>query len=185
MADIITEIQENTMEALGRISSFWGFSKIMGQLYGLLYLSTKPLTLDDMAQSLSVSKGNVSINMKALERWNMVRQIWVRGDRKDYYEAEADFWKIVRGVLREREKKEFDQALVSIGNTLKKTDENYRKTKTAEMAFAKERLKKLEAFIENMDKLVSVFLTFEDLKSNFWKISGKNAEASRKEGPER
>ncbi len=173
MAGIVTEIHENTMEALGRISSFWGFSKIMGQIYGLLYLSPKPLTLDDMAKSLSVSKGNVSINMKALERWNMVKQIWVKGDRKDYYEAETDFWKIVRGVLREREKKEFDQALASIGNTLRKADEDYKKSKTAEMAFAKERLKQLEAFIANMDKLVSVFLTLEDLKSNFWKIGGK------------
>ena len=176
MADVITEIHENTMEALGRISSFWGFSKIMGQLYGLLYLSPKPLTLDDMAKSLSASKGNVSINMKALERWNMVRQIWVKGDRKDYYEAEIDFWKIVRGVLREREKKEFDQALTSIGSTLKKADETYRKTKTMEMAFAKERLKKLEDFIVTMDKLVSVFLTLEDLKSNFWELGRKQTE---------
>ncbi|HWR58570.1 MAG TPA: hypothetical protein VN328_06750 [Thermodesulfovibrionales bacterium] len=176
MTDIITEIHENTMEALGRISSFWGFSKIMGQIYGLLYLSPKPLTLDDMAKSLSASKGNVSINMKALERWNMVRQIWVKGDRKDYYEAETDFWKIVRGVLREREKKEFDQALSSIGNTLRKADETYKKSKTTDVAFVKERLKKLEAFIANMDKLVSVFLTLEDLKSNFWKIGGKHTE---------
>lgn len=173
MTDIVTEIHENTMEALGRVSSFWGFSKIMGQIYGLLYLSSKPLTLDDMAGSLSVSKGNVSINMKALERWNMVRQIWVKGDRKDYYEAETDFWKIVRGVLREREKKEFDQALSSIDNVLKKADEAHRKAKTTEMVFVKERLKKLEDFIVTMDKLVSVFLTLEDLKSNFWKLGKK------------
>lgn len=175
MTDVVTEIHENTMEALGRISSFWGFSKIMGQIYGLLYLSPKPLTLDDMAKSLSASKGNVSINMKALERWNMVRQIWVKGDRKDYYEAETDFWKIVRGVLREREKKEFDQALTSIGNILKKADEAHKKAKTTEMAFAKERLKRLEDFIVTMDKLVSAFLTLEDFKSNFLKLGRKQA----------
>ncbi len=173
MTDIVTEIHEHTMEALGRISSFWGFSKIMGQIYGLLYLSPKPLTLDDMAKSLSSSKGNVSINMKALERWNMVKQIWVKGDRKDYYEAETDFWKIVRGVLREREKKEFDQALTSIGSILKKADEAHKRAKTTEIAFAKERLKRLEDFIVTMDKLVSVFLTLEDLKSNFLKLGRK------------
>lgn len=49
--------------------------KIMGQLYGLLYLSPKPLTLDEMAESLSISKGNVSINIRALERWNMVKTV--------------------------------------------------------------------------------------------------------------
>ena len=75
MSDQIEEISEGIMEAMGRISSFWGFSKIVGQLYGLLYLSFKPLTLDEMAEKLSVSKGNVSINIRTLERWNMVRPV--------------------------------------------------------------------------------------------------------------
>ena len=123
MSNTPEEIREGIMEAMGRITSFWGFSKIMGQVYGLLYLSFKPLTLDEMADSLAVSKGNVSINIRTLERWNMVKPVWVKGDRKDYYEAETDFWKIVKGVLREREKKEFDQALSTVSNYRKKVED--------------------------------------------------------------
>jgi len=167
------EIREGLMEAMGRITSFWGFSKIMGQLYGLLYLSPKPLTLDEMSESLSISKGNVSINIRALERWNMVKTVWVKGDRKDYYEAEPDFWKIVKGVLREREKKEFDLALDSVSKLLHKSEAAQKHSKNAETAFAIERLKRLEDFIQTMDKTVGVLLTLEDLKRNLFGLAKK------------
>jgi DNA-binding transcriptional regulator GbsR (MarR family) len=161
------------MEAMGRITSFWGFSRIMGQLYGLLYLSSKPLTLDDMSESLSISKGNVSINIRALERWNMVKTVWIKGDRKDYYEAETDFWKIIKGVLREREKKEFDLALDSVSKLLQKSLEAQKAAKSAETAFAVDRLKRLEDFIKTMDKLVGVLMTLEDLKRNLFGLNKK------------
>jgi HTH-type transcriptional regulator, glycine betaine synthesis regulator len=167
MSSSIEEIRDGVIDAIGRITEFWGFSRIMGQLYGVLYLATDPLTLDDMVQELSVSKGNVSINIRALERWNMVRPVWVKGDRKDYYEAETDFWKIVRGVLREREKKEFDQALSAVGNNLTKARELHKAWKTAETAFTVERLRRIEDFISTMNKFVGVLLTTEDLKRNF------------------
>ncbi len=173
MKPVHEEIREGLMEAMGRITSFWGFNKIMGQLYGLLYLSPKALTLDEMAENLSISKGNVSINIRALERWNMVKTVWVKGDRKDYYEAEPDFWRIVKGVLREREKKEFDHALDSVSNLLHKSEEAQRLSKNAETAFAIERLRKLEDFIRTMDKLVGFLLTLEDLKRNFLGLTKK------------
>lgn len=173
MSNPVEEIHEGLMEAMGRITSFWGFSKIMGQLYGLLYLSPKPLTLDEMSESLAISKGNISINIRALERWSMVKAVWVKGDRKDYYEAETDFWKIVKGVLREREKKEFDLALDSVTKLLQKSVETQKTAKTAEAAFAIERLKKLEDFIQTMDKLVGVLMTLEDLKRNIFGLTKK------------
>ena len=174
MSAPIREIREGLMEAMGRITSFWGFSKIMGQLYGLLYLSPKPLTLDEMSESLSISKGNASVNIRALERWSMVKAVWVKGDRKDYYEAETDFWKIVKGVLREREKKEFDLALDSVSRLLQKSMAAQKVTKNEETAFAAERLMKLEDFIQTMDKLVGVLMTLEDLKRNLFGLSKKN-----------
>lgn len=173
MSKQLEEIREGVIEAIGRVTTFWGFSKIMGQLYGLLYLSPAPLTLDDMVKELSISKGNASINIRALQRWNMVKSVWVKGDRKDFYEAEIDFWKIVKGVLREREKKEFDQALSSVSSHLRKAQELSKAVKDTDTAFAVERLKKLEDFIATMDKLVSVFITLEDLKQNFLGLTKK------------
>lgn len=173
MPEQLEEIREGLMQATGRITGFWGFGKTMGQLYGLLYLSPEPMSLDAMGRCLSVSKGNVSVNIRALERWNMARQVWVKGDRKDYYEAETDFWKILKGVLREREKKEFDQALSSIGDLLKKSKDACKKGSNKEAAFVVERLKGLEDFVSTVDKLVAAVLTLEDLKKNFLGINIK------------
>lgn len=173
MADRIKEMRESVVEVMGRISSFWGFGKTMGQLYGLLYLSPKPLTLDEMAEDLSISKGSASINVRNLLQWNMARQVWVKGDRKDYYEAEVDFWKIIRGVISQREKKEFAQALSAVGGLRRSAEQLSKSAKSADASFALERLRRLEEFIATMDKAVSVFATLEDLKNNFWKLKGK------------
>src|SRR5213083_1286457 len=115
--DELEEARDRLINGLGRISDFWGFGKIMGQLYGVLYLNAEALTLDQMAAELGVSKGNVSVNIRGLERLGMVHRSWRRGDRKDYYEAETDFWKIVRDIMKEREKREFDQALAVVALT--------------------------------------------------------------------
>ena len=117
--------------------------------------------------------GSASINIRALERYGVVRQIWVKGSRKDYYEAETDFWKIVKGVLREREKKEFDLALDSVSKLLQKSAEAQKAFKSPEAAFAIGRLKKLEDFILTMDKLVGVLMTLEDLKRNLFGLTKK------------
>ncbi len=167
------EIREGLMESMGRITSFWGFSRIMGQLYGLLYLSPKALTLDEMSDSLSISKGNTSINIRALERWNMVKKVWVKGDRKDFYEAEVDFWKIIKGVLKEREKKEFDLALASVSKLRSRSEALQKSANDSEAAFATDRLKKLEDFIKTMDKMVGVLMTLEDLKRNLFGLTRK------------
>lgn len=173
MEETLGEVREGLVETMGRITSFWGFGKVMGQLYSLLYMSPRPLALDEMAGGLAVSKGNVSVNIRALERWNMVKRIWVKGDRKDYYEAETDFWKIVRGVMKEREKKEFDQALSSVSGLLNKSRGAQRAKKDPEVSFYVERLKKLEEFIKTMDRLVAALLTFEDLKRNVSGLAGR------------
>lgn len=68
--------------------------------------------------------------------------------------------------MKEREKKEFDQALGSIGGLRKRGEEIHKNGKNAETAFAVERLKKLEDFISTMDQLVGMLLTLEDIKRN-------------------
>jgi DNA-binding transcriptional regulator GbsR (MarR family) len=92
----------------------------MGQLYSVLLLSPKPLSLDELAERLDISKGSVSMNMQALERWGTVKEVWVRGDRRKYYEAETDLWKIISTVLEGRERREVELALRVIGESIQK-----------------------------------------------------------------
>lgn len=88
---------------IGYVSSIcndFGLNKFVAQLYALLYLSDKPLSLDEIAEKLAASKSNVSINIRELEKLGAVRNVWVKESRRDYYEAELDIKKIVSNKLK-------------------------------------------------------------------------------------
>ena len=119
----IEAVQDSTVAGLGRLAGFFGFSDVMGRLYGTLLLSPDPLSLDDLAEGLRISKGSVSMNMRSLERWGMAKEVWVRGERKKYYMAESDFWTVIRNVLSGREMREVQLALEVLGDSVEKLKE--------------------------------------------------------------
>lgn len=119
----LEEITQNFVNILGRIAGFFGFNPLMGRLYGVLFLSPKPLSLEDMVERLDSSKGNVSINIRALERWGLVHQVYKWGkDRRDYYEAETDIWKAISGILQERERKESRQMSEALSESISRLE---------------------------------------------------------------
>ncbi len=101
----------SVLEGLGQLASYFGFSKVMGQLYGALLLSPDPLSLDDLMAQLGISKASVSTNLRTLEHMGIVREVWVKDDRRKYYRAESDFWRILTNVLSSRELRDVNQAL--------------------------------------------------------------------------
>ncbi len=109
----LQSIHDNMLEGLGQLADYFGFSKVIGQLYGTLMLSSVPLSLDDMVERLDISKASVSMNIRTLEHIGMVRQVWVRGKggRRKYYEAETDYWQIVTNLLAGREMRDVDRAI--------------------------------------------------------------------------
>jgi DNA-binding transcriptional regulator GbsR (MarR family) len=111
-ADLVA-VRDSMLDGLGQLAEYFGFSKVMGQLYAALLMSPKPLSLDDMMELLSISKASVSMNMRTLEHMGMVRQAWVRGrgDRRKFYEAETDFWEIISNILSGREMRDVERAL--------------------------------------------------------------------------
>lgn len=106
-------VHDSMLDGLGQLADYFGFSKVMGQLYATLLLSDEPLCLDDMMDRLEISKANVSMNMRTLEHMGMVRQVWVRGGsgRRKYYEAETDFWQIFANIVSGREMRDVERAL--------------------------------------------------------------------------
>ncbi|MFH1791021.1 MAG: HTH domain-containing protein [Candidatus Omnitrophota bacterium] len=103
------EIREAFVNCVNQICSKFGLNNVMAQLYVILYLSDEPLSLDDMVEQLNISKATASNSVRALERYNAVRHIWVKGSRKDYYRAETNISKVImdrvksmgQGVLTE------------------------------------------------------------------------------------
>ena len=115
----VTPVQDIFLEKINRICRDFGLNNIMAQLYAILYFNGRPLSLDEMAEKLQISKGSVSINIRALERYGAVRRSWVKGSRKDFYEAESDISK----VILERIRSMAQRRLSELGDTL---DSSYR-----------------------------------------------------------
>jgi DNA-binding transcriptional regulator GbsR (MarR family) len=170
MNEQLVEAKQHFVEGISRISNFWGFPKAMGAIFAALYLSPETLTLDQLVSQVGVSKGAVSTNIRNLERLGMVHKKLVVGDRKDYYSAETDFWKIVKGILREREKNEFDKALRSVGESLElAANSPAGDTDLQLQAFYRERMTALKQFFDNLDNLVATLLAIDDIKNSVLK----------------
>ena len=99
------------IDTCGRIAEFWGFTRTMGRAFGLLYLSREPLPQSELQKRLGISAGSASMTLAALGRWGVVHRVWVRGERREHYQAETDFWKMISGVLNERERREIGAAV--------------------------------------------------------------------------
>jgi HTH-type transcriptional regulator, glycine betaine synthesis regulator len=91
-------LSHNVISLAGEIAEMFSFNRSIGQLYGLLYINPDPLSLEDVARSCKMSKGNASIHLRTLENWGAVNRSWKPGTRKDYYSANTD----LRGLALRR-----------------------------------------------------------------------------------
>ena len=163
----LAEARERMIENLSRISEFWGYSRAMGGLYAALYLSPGPVSLDELVTIVGVTKGAISTNVRALEQLGMVHRHVRAGDRKDYYEADTDFWKIARTVLERRQKPEFDKALNGVSLTLQQVRSRSHSKAESELArFYETRLEAMERFFHTLDGIVATLLQMERLRED-------------------
>jgi DNA-binding transcriptional regulator GbsR (MarR family) len=154
---------------LSEISRFWGFPKGMGAIFGVLYLSPRPLSLDEIVLETGLTKGAISTEIRALARMGLVHRSSRLGDRKDYYEAESDFYAAIRSILKERQNSEFDRAIRSVRETLEILEENW--VDDEEWNFVYERVKALQDFFDAIDSLTRAVIKLESLgMSNVTKI---------------
>jgi DNA-binding transcriptional regulator GbsR (MarR family) len=95
----------------GEMGTSWGVNRSVAQIHALLYLSEVPLTAEDIAERLGMARSNVSTSLRELLGWSLIRRVHVMGDRRDYYEAEADMFEMVRRIALVRKAREIDPAL--------------------------------------------------------------------------
>lgn len=86
------------IETAGNLCQNIGIPRSTGQIFGLLYLSPKALSLDDIAVQLSVSKASASAGSRQLLGWQAIRQVWVPGDRRDFFEARGELADVLRAA---------------------------------------------------------------------------------------
>ena len=95
----------------GALGSAWGINRTMAQIHALLLTSTRPLSTDEIMENLQISRGNAHGNIRELVGWTLLRSIIKKGERKEFFEAEKDVWKIACTIARERKRREIEPAL--------------------------------------------------------------------------
>ena len=171
MTQSLAKIKQDFSEGLSQISRFWGFPKGMGAIFGVLYLSPTPLSLDEIVEETGLTKGAISTEIRALARMGLVHRSSKLGDRKDYYQAESDFYAAIKSILKERQNSEFDRAIGSVKDTLASMEENW--VEDEEWNFVYERVKALQDFFDAIDNLAKAVIRLERLGiTNVQKILG-------------
>jgi DNA-binding transcriptional regulator GbsR (MarR family) len=186
MSEGLQKAQDIFLERINQICREYGLNNIMAQLYAVLYLSNKSLSLNEMAERLKISKGSVSINIRALERYGVVRRVWVKGSRKDYYEAETDISRVILDRIKSmasRRLSEIQNMINAVDHSLNSVNpKNIQEKESAEIF--KQRIAELKKLYQKAQSLFNLFnsgivnglLTSEKAKSKKIPFDRVNAE---------
>jgi DNA-binding transcriptional regulator GbsR (MarR family) len=126
----------------GEMGSRWGINRTVGQIYAVLFIAERPLCADDIVERLGLSRSNVSMGLKELQSWNLLRRRPMPGDRREFFAAPEDIYAIVRTLVDERKKREIDPTLSVLRELLMRTPV------TPEERHAQSRLKDMHELIE-------------------------------------
>lgn len=107
----LTEAKQQFISSWGAFGTHWGINRTMAQIHALLLISPDPITQDDIMEELNISRGNTNMNIRELINWGLVERVILPGERKEYFSAEKDIWKVVKQIVKERKKRELEPML--------------------------------------------------------------------------
>jgi len=107
----LAEAKQQFISSWGAFGTHWGINRTMAQIHALLLISPDPLSQDDIMQELNISRGNVNMNIRDLIDWGLVQRVLLPGERREYFSAEKDIWKVATQIVKERKKRELDPML--------------------------------------------------------------------------
>lgn len=139
----LQQTREQFVAQWGALGTQWGINRTMAQIHALLMTSTEPLGTDEVMEWLEISRGNAHTNLKELVAWGLLRVVVKKGERREFFEAEKDVWKIFTIVARERKRREIDPALA----VLNQCAETSRRMESAEGKAFHEQMRQLEEFV--------------------------------------
>src|SRR5271154_709873 len=139
----LTTVQQKFILHWGEMGTRWGINRTVAQIHALLYISPKPLHAEEIAETLSVARSNVSTSLKELQGWGIVRMVHVMGDKRDHFESMKDVWEMFRAVLDERKRREIDPTLAMLRECIAEAEAQKEKD-----SYTQERLQALREFFE-------------------------------------
>ena len=144
LQDHLPPLNREFVAHFGEMGSRWGINRTVGQIYALLYIADKPLCADQIAETLEFSRSNVSMGLKELQAWRLVRLRHQPGDRREYFEAPADVWEIFRVLAEERRRREIEPTLSMLRTALLETP------KTEAERHAQQRMREMHDLIDRL-----------------------------------
>src|ERR671919_3047785 len=152
------------VDGMGTASATSGvLSQLQGRIFAVLFLEDYPLSLDDIAEALQLSKSNISINIRGLVEWHLVRRVAVPGSRKDHYQAADDFWRVMQEIMERRFRWNIRQVIVACDETGRAAEAGGGGSRAVERAFVQRRLKALRAFAAAVDAGIEAFARGEPI----------------------
>jgi len=144
----------------GEMSGYWGISRTMAELHALLFVTPRPLCTDDIMEELKISRGNASMNLRALVDWGLIRKVHKPGDRKEYFEADADIWRMFETIMRERRRREVEPVLATLERACELVERSApeRDGAAGEPAEFRRRVRNLQSFLTTMGSLFELVL---------------------------
>src|SRR5438128_11457262 len=117
----LPEAKAQFIQSWGILGSQWGINRTMAQIHALLIVAAQPLTTEDIMEQLSISRGNTNMNVRELIDWGLLQKVIVPGERKEFFTAEKDIWKVATLIMYQRKKRELDP-MVKVLNQLSEVE---------------------------------------------------------------
>lgn len=159
-AQVVDQARVVFVEGMGAAAATSGvLSQLQGRIFGVLFLEDRPLSLDDIAEALQLSKSNISVNIRGLVEWHLVRRVSVPSSRRDHYEAASDFWRVMQEIMERRFRWNIRQVIAACDETSRTALAGKPGSRAAgrERAFLEGRLQALRSFAEAVDAGIEAF----------------------------
>jgi len=151
------EAKNKFIQTWGALGSQWGINKTMAQIHALLMVSAEPLSMEDIMEELLISRGNASMNLRALMDWGIVYKEYKSGERKEFFTAEKDLDELAVKIAKERSKREIKPAL-RVLKDVSLIDPN----QSSETKHFVDQTSKLYDFVLKADNMIDKVTEFKD-----------------------
>lgn len=156
----LKEAKEKFISTWGTLGANWGINRTMAQLQALLLVSSEPLSAEEIMDELNISRGNANMNLRALIDWGLVHRVHKPGERKEYFKAEKDMWKVAKQVAKERRKRELEPVFKVLEEV------SHVKGTSNEVKQFVETIEGIQEFASKADDLLATFAKADE--SWFW-----------------
>lgn len=157
--DTLRKGQDRFISIWGEMGSSWGIPRTMAEVHALLYIVGDAMCTDDVMDRLGISRGNASMSIRSLLDWGVVSRTHKRGDRKEYFRAEQDVWRMFRTILRERKRREIDPVLLALFECRDLTNSLDSDEITSIVKLHNNRLDEMLHFMKLIDSLANRFIS--------------------------